>query len=238
MSSSRSILIHKRHLLPFVSINMAITADGKIASSNRAIRSFSSRNDQQHLLELRSAADAVICGARTLDSDAVNLGPGGLKYRRQRIRRGLAEFNLRIIVSGTATINPRATIFKDRSSPIVLLTTQRASKRRLSMLRPRVDEIRISGDERIDLIRSLAWLRKKWKVRRLLCEGGGELNAALFSAGLVDELNLTVCPKVLGGCAAPTIADGLIGSSLSAATQFRLKSCRRRGDEVFLVYRA
>src|SRR5262245_15917130 len=111
---------------------MAMTADGKIASANRAIRSFSSRRDFRHLLDLRTTADAVMCGARTLDSDAVNLGPGGRRYRRKRIRRGLAEYNLRIIVSGAGTIDSRAAIFKDRSSPIVLLTTQRVPEHRLA----------------------------------------------------------------------------------------------------------
>jgi riboflavin-specific deaminase-like protein len=236
MTPSRSASIRNRRLLPFVSINMAMTADGKIASANRAIRSFSSRRDQEHLLELRTGADAVMCGARTLDSDKVNLSPGGPKYRRMRIRRGLAEYNLRIIVSGTGTIDPHAAIFKDRSSPIILFTTRRAPKRRLAALQRLVDEIHICGDERIDFVRSLAWLRKRWKVRRLLCEGGGELNAALFAAGLVNELNLTVCPKVFGGRAAPTIADGFIGSSLAAATRLRLKSIKRRGDELFLVF--
>src|ERR1039458_184969 len=55
---------------------------------------------------------------------------------------------------------------------------------------------------------SLNW-RSKWGVKRLLCEGGGELNDALFRAGLVDEIHLTICPKIFGGRTAPTIADGL-----------------------------
>ena len=70
----------------------------------------------------------------------------------------------------------------------------------------------------------------------MLCEGGGELNAALFHARLVDELHLTVCPKVFGGRAAPTIADGSGVLRLAEAAQFKLKSIRRVGDEVFMVY--
>lgn len=83
----------------------------------------------------------------------------------------------------------------------------------------------------------MRWLRKKWKVKCLLCEGGGELNAALFAAGLVNELNLTICPRVFGGHAAPTIADGVGVRSLVQASQLRLKSMKRVDDELFLVYR-
>src|SRR5512136_3076869 len=85
--------------LPFVFINMAMTADGKIATANRAVSSFGSGRDREHLLELRATADAVMAGARTVDSNRVNLGPGAAKYRRLRVRRGLAEYNLRVIVS-------------------------------------------------------------------------------------------------------------------------------------------
>ncbi|MGH9593067.1 MAG: RibD family protein [Bryobacteraceae bacterium] len=79
-------------------------------------------------------------------------------------------------------------------------------------------------------------MRQKWKVKRLLCEGGGELNDALFRAGLVDELHLTLCPKVFGGRNAPTIADGVGVLKLSGAARLRLKSARRAGDELFLVF--
>ena len=74
-------------------------------------------------------------------------------------------------------------------------------------------------------------------MKRLLCEGGGELNDALFRAGLVDELHLTICPKIFGGRNAPTIADGSGALNLSAASQLSLKSKRRVGDEMFLVYK-
>ena len=67
--------------LPFVFINMAMTADGKIATANRRVASFGSRRDQEHLLELRATADAVMAGARTADSHPINMGPGPAKYR-------------------------------------------------------------------------------------------------------------------------------------------------------------
>lgn len=221
---------------PFVAINMAMTADGKISTANRAVSSFGSRRDQQHLLELRARADAVMAGARTVDSHPVTMGPGPAKYRRLRRRRGLAEYNLRVIVSRSGSVNPEARIFQHRFSPIIILTTRRAGTTRLAKLRALADEVRICGREEINLARALRWLREKWNVRTLLCEGGGELNDALFRAGLVDELNLTICPVVFGGRSAPTIADGQGAASLARAARLRLKTACRVGDELFLVY--
>ena len=216
---------------------MAMTADGKIASANRAVSSFGSRRDQAHLLQLRATADAVMAGARTTDSNPITLGPGPAKYRRLRLRHGLAEFNLRIIVSRSGTVNPKAEVFQRRFSPIIILTTRRATASRLRALRAVAAEVKICGTREIDFPRALRWLRKKWGIKRLLCEGGGELNDALFRAGMVDHLLLTVCPKILGGRTAPTIADGLGASSLARAAQLALVSARRHDDEMFFVYR-
>jgi len=216
---------------------MAMTADGKIATANRAVSSFGSRRDQDHLLQLRATADAVMAGARTVDLNAINLGPGPAKYRRLRSRRGLAEFNLRIIVSRSGTVNPRAEVFQHQFSPIIILTTRRATAAWLKELRAVAAEVIICGAKEINFPRALRWLRAKWGIKRLLCEGGGELNEAFFRAGLVNQLHLTVCPKVLGGRTAPTIADGLGAGSLARATKLQLESARRQGDEMFLVYR-
>jgi riboflavin-specific deaminase-like protein len=216
---------------------MAMTADGKIATANGAVSSFSSRRDHDHLLELRATADAVIDGARTADMNPINMGPGPAKYRRLRLRRGLAEFNLRIIVSGSGTVNPRAEVFRRQFSPIIILTTRRATAGRLKKLRAVGAQVKICGATEIDFPRALRWLRQQWGIKRLLCEGGGALNDALFRAGLVNELHLTVCPRVFGGRTAPTIADGLGAGSLAQATRLELASLQRRGDEMFLVYR-
>jgi riboflavin-specific deaminase-like protein len=211
---------HKRR--PFVLVNMAMSADGKIATANRAVHSFGSARDLRHLYELRATADAVMCGARTVEISQATLGNGGEKFGRLRLKKRLAEFPLRILVSGNASLDPAAKIFQKRFSPIILLTTGRAPRRNLDRLRAQVDEIKICGSEEIDFRAALRWLREKWKVKRLLCEGGGELNDALFRAGLVDEIHLTICPKIFGGRAAPTIADGKGVARLARAAQFKI----------------
>jgi 5-amino-6-(5-phosphoribosylamino)uracil reductase len=215
---------------------MAMTADGKIATANRTASSFGSAHDHEHLLELRATADAVMCGARTADLNDINLGPGSVKFRRARTKRGLAEFNLRVIVSGSGSINPSANIFKHHFSPIIILTTRRASAKQLATLRTLADDVKICGAREINFPAALNWLKTTWQVKRLLCEGGGELNDAMFRAGLVGELHLTICPVVFGGRSAPTISDGAGVGKLSLAANLKLKSTHRVGDEMYLVY--
>src|SRR5688572_4606611 len=94
--------------LPFVSVNVAITADGKLAPDTRQFVPFSSKRDRELMMELRSEVDAVMSGATTVQDGEVDLGPGGKRYQRKRLERGLKEFNLRVIVSGSGSISPRA----------------------------------------------------------------------------------------------------------------------------------
>jgi len=223
--------------LPFIFINVAMTADGKLAPANRHFVPFGSARDRELLLELRSRADAVMSGARTVDLSSVNLGPGPARFRRRRLRRGLPEYNLRVVVSGSGTLDPNAEIFRHRFSPIVVITTERIPKPRLQRLCTVADEVKICGKTEVDFFRACRWLREKWGVKRLLCEGGGEINEGVLRAGLVHEVYVTLCPLVFGGRNAPTLADGLGSARLSGATLLSLKSKKRLGEELFLVYK-
>jgi riboflavin-specific deaminase-like protein len=224
-------------MLPFVFLNVATTADGKLAPANRRFVAFGSRRDQELLLELRATADAVMAGARTVDLMPVSMGPGGEKYRKLRLKRGLSEYNLRVLVSGSGTLNPEAAIFKKRFSPIIVLASGAAPAQRLARLRKVADEVKVFGERHLDFPAALSWLREHWNVKRLLCEGGGEVNEALFRAGLVDEVHQTLCPLIFGGRNAPTMADGHGVDNLRDATRLKLKSFKKVGDELFLVYR-
>jgi riboflavin-specific deaminase-like protein len=222
---------------PFVLVNMAITADGKIANRDRTIDSFSSARDQANLLGLRATTDAVLCGASTVNGRGVTLDVGGEVYRRQRRRRGLSEAHLRVVVSGRARLRPDADIFGSAEAEVIVVVTRAAPGSRVERLRRVAHTVGAWGDTEVDFRALFRWLAAEKGVRRLVCEGGGELNDALFRARLVDELHLTICPKVFGGGASPTMADGLGVPTLARATPLHLQKARRVGQELFLTYR-
>jgi 2,5-diamino-6-(ribosylamino)-4(3H)-pyrimidinone 5'-phosphate reductase len=133
-------------------------------------------------------------------------------------------------------VNLRAKIFQYQFSPLIILVSRRASKARITRLQKLGAIIHVCGEKHVNFTKALQWLRKEWNVKRLLCEGGGEINAALFREDLVDEFYLTLSPKIFGGRNAPTMADGIGMESLADATRLKLKSNRRIGDEMFLNY--
>lgn len=226
----------KESKLPFVFSNFAITADGKIAFASREFVPFGSDRDREHMMELRATADAVMSGARTVETPGVTLGPGGRKFQRLRIRRGLREHNLRVIVTGSGTMDVHAEIFKHRFSPIIVLVSQSAPANRLRQLRRVADDVGVFGQTEIDLPSALRWLYERWGVKRLLCEGGSVLHESVVRADLLDELHLTMCPTIFGGRTAPTLADGPGFGSLAAAKRFRSMRMKRFENELFLVF--
>ncbi|MBX3745043.1 MAG: dihydrofolate reductase family protein [Verrucomicrobiae bacterium] len=223
---------------PFLLVNMAMTADGKIATANRVVGTFGSRRDHAHLLALRATADAILCGAGTVNLPGITLGPGGPRYRRLRHSRGLATEPLRIVVSGQARLRPDADLFLHPGSPIQVWVSANAPTRRVARLQAAGAEVLAFGGDDVDLAAALSWLARQHRVRRVVAEGGALLNDALFRAGLVDELHLTLCPLVFGGRTAPTLANGRGFPSLADAARFHPPRVRRAGNELFLVFRA
>lgn len=226
------------HQRPFVLVNMAMTADGKIATANRAVGTFGSRRDHAHLLALRATADAILCGAGTVNLPGITLDAGGPRHRRLRQSRGLATDPLRVVVSGQARLRTDADLFRRRDPPILVWVAATAPSRRIARLQAAGAEVLRFGGNEVDLATALAWLAQRHGVRRVVAEGGARLNDALFRAGLVDELHLTLCPLLFGGRHAPTLADGKGLPSLASAVRFRAPRVRRIGTELFLVFAA
>lgn len=234
------ILNHKssiiRPMLPYVSINMAMSLDGKATTSARQPGMFTSRRDKELLVALRARADAVMAGAGTVRSDSMTLGIPQIALQRSRTRRGLPAQPVRVIVSGTLrSLDPSLRVFKKSGSPIVIFCSRRAAsacRRRLS----RVATVLVCGRHQVDLRRALRVLATQYHVRHLHVEGGPVLNGALFDAGLVDELDLTLAGVVFGGRDAPTILAGQGVALMRGALGMRLASISRAGSEWYLRY--
>lgn len=223
---------------PEVFVVMAMSADGKIATANRAVQTFGSRRDHDRLMRLRATADAVLCGSHTVNTAPYDLGPGDECWRSQRIANGLSEFNLRIIVSGRGSLSPAAEVFRHTFSPIIVLTTDQCPSENRDAILRMTPHVISCGKEAIDWDRAFRWLRHKWGVRRIACEGGGELNDQMFRGGYVDELYLTWIPCLVGGQNAPTIAEGAGIDALGSAARFDLVNQEIHESEVFLDFRS
>jgi len=192
---------------PFVFINVAMTADGKIDTFERKGAAVSSSRDKERVDQLRAEADAIMVGGRTLLDEDPKLTIKSEARRAERAARSLSPNPVKVGVVTEANIKADSQFLTAGPADIVIFTTQRTSKEHLALLKSRRADVYVDQAERVDLQSALATL-KDLGIRRLMVEGGGTLNFELLRLGLVDEVTMYIAPLVFGGESAPTLAAG------------------------------
>ena len=192
---------------PFVFINVAMTADGKIDTFQRMGSAISSARDKERVDQLRAEADAVMVGGRTLLNEDPKLTVKSEALRAERVRRGRSPNPIKVAVVTQAKIKEDSQFLNTGPADIVIFTTRRTSKRQLSLLKARHVDVYVDDAQQVNLERALATL-KDLGIGRLMVEGGSTLNFELMRLGLVDEISMYIAPMIFGGETAPTLAAG------------------------------
>jgi 2,5-diamino-6-(ribosylamino)-4(3H)-pyrimidinone 5'-phosphate reductase len=213
---------------PFVFINVAMTADGKIDTFQRRGAAISSPRDKERVDRLRAEADAVMVGGRTLLDEDPKLTVKSEALRAERIARELAPNPRKVGVVTQAHLKPDSQFLNTGPADIVIFTTRRTSKRHISLLTARGVDVYVDDDRRVNLPNALATL-KDLGVDRLMVEGGSRLNFELLRLGLVDEITAFIAPMIFGGESAPTMAAGT-GLERSAAIPLKLIDVEKWDD--------
>jgi len=218
---------------PFVMLNMVSTVDGRATLDGSSGRIGGSA-DRELFHELRATADAVMAGAGTVRAERYGRITRGQERARRRRERGLSEEPLACIVSTSLSLPPDLPLLGDPAARVVIVTPSAAS---LPASAAHIDYVRAQRDGRLDLPAALSELRERLQVRTLLCEGGPHLAAQLLTAALVDELFLTLSPKLAGG-AGPSEEDLriLAGRGLGSPIELELLSLLASGSYLFVRY--
>jgi riboflavin-specific deaminase-like protein len=186
---------------PFVAMNFAATVDGR-ATIGGVSGPIGSETDTSMLAWLRTRFDAVMIGAGTMRAERYGRPVASREKRERRERIGLPHDPLMVIVSGSLDLPWDAALFTDGGGRVLVFT---ASDEEAPETATPVHVVRHEGA--VDLREALRHLREERGVRALLSEGGPRLHAAMQVEGLVDDLFLTIAPKLSGG-AAPRILEG------------------------------
>lgn len=221
---------------PFVFINVAMTADGKIDTFQRKGSAISSERDKERVDRLRAEADAVMVGGKTLLVEDPKLTVRSEELRADRVMRGLTPNPIKVGVVTEAHLKPDSEFLNSGPANIVIFTTRWTSKHHISLLKSRGVDVYVDDSDKVKLPKALATL-KEIGVERLMVEGGATLNFELLRLGLVDEVNAYVAPMLFGGADAPTMAAGP-GLERSEAIPLKLMNAESWEDGgVLLKYR-
>lgn len=204
---------------PWISTNLAISADGKISSAGHQASNWTSSADHGRLLALRAGADALMVGRGTLVVDRMSMIVPGKPIQPLRC----------IVSSGAGSIPPDHPLLQTKGGAVLWLVTGVP----VSSL---PDGVMI---HRSSLAVFLHELASTHGVRHLHCEGGGQLVRELASMDVIDEFHATIAGHaVFGGANAPT-ATGIPAAFLQHSAEFELSCFEPHPDlgECFVSYR-
>ena len=202
---------------PFIHVNCAMSADGKIAGSNRKQVRISSEEDKQRVKNLRRQYDAILVGVGTVLADDPHLTVKGATYEENPVR----------IVIDPHGRTPHEALVVNDAAPTIILTDDYCEK-----TWDNADVIRCGTPLDLDFaMDSLA----KAGIESILVEGGGETIASFFRKGMVDRYTVFVGSMIIGGRISPTPVDG-DGWIAEGGIGLELKSSEVLGNGVLLTY--
>jgi riboflavin-specific deaminase-like protein len=210
---------------PFVATNFAATVDGR-ATIHGVSGPIGSATDTEMLAGLRTRFDAVMIGAGTMRAERYGRVIADQEKREHRERLGLPHDPLMVIVSGRLDLPWDAPLFTAGGGRVLIFTASEAEPPETATS---LQIVRHEGA--VDIPKALLYLRRERGIRALLCEGGPRLHAELEGGGFVDDLFLTIAPKLTGG-EAPRIVEG----ELPALAELELAWLLEEEGELFARY--
>ena len=205
---------------------MISTIDGRSARDGRS-STLGSDADLQRLLDLRTRADAVLIGTGTLRAEGYDRLVRAEARRARRREQGLAADPHAVVLSRSFDVPWDVGLFQAPDQPVLVYAGPDAGDAPEVPAPVEVVRLEVPG-----LTEMLADLHARG-VRALLSEGGPTLNGALFAAGVVDELFLTLTPLITGDGVEQNIVEG---GRLPVDVELELLEVERVGSELFLRY--
>jgi diaminohydroxyphosphoribosylaminopyrimidine deaminase/5-amino-6-(5-phosphoribosylamino)uracil reductase len=173
---------------PFIILKLAMSLDGKIATSSGDSKYITSRAARKYVHQLRNDFDAVMVGINTITRDNPLLDSRLVKGKNP----------MKIIVDSTLKISERVKILKDPSK-VIIATTKKAPKNKIDKLQHKGVRILVLKPKKglVDLKELIKELGKS-EVASIMIEGGAELSGNAIKEGIVNKLLIFTAPKIIG----------------------------------------
>ncbi|MDQ5909699.1 MAG: Deaminase [Pseudomonadota bacterium] len=187
---------------PFTVAHLGQSLDGRIATVNGASCPINSSENLTHLHRMRALCDAIVVGANTVECDNPQL----------TTRRVAGPHPVRVVLDPRRRLSPEHRLFHDGMAPTVLVCAEALANQSGP---GQVQVIGVPGDgQRLSLVEVLRQLHERG-LFGLFIEGGGLTVSAFLQAGLLDRLQITIAPLIIGsgrpGMTLPVIEDLSLG---------------------------
>ncbi|HEX5920510.1 MAG TPA: 2,5-diamino-6-(ribosylamino)-4(3H)-pyrimidinone 5'-phosphate reductase [Nitrososphaeraceae archaeon] len=213
----------------YVILNAAMSIDGKISSRSND-SSFSSKMDLVRVHKLRASVDGIVIGISTVLEDNPMLN---VRYFSTRTKNPA-----RIIIDSKARIPLNTRIIRSSMEiQTIIAATDKASSKKIKELEKAGARVLFSGKGKVD-IKNLFEVLESLDIKKILVEGGGEINWSVLKFGLADELIVTISPVVIGGRNAKTLVEGEGIANITNGIKMKLsKTVIQNKNEIVLYYK-
>lgn len=226
-AANAGFLLTKEQARPFVTLKLAASIDGRIATASGESRWITGPESRRYVHHLRATHDAVMIGRGTAAADDPMLDIRDL---------GLAHANpVRIVLDSQLALSPTSRLVQSAAEvPLWICHAPCAfgadkwSKTGVTLVETPVSS---NGLNLKILVQTLAAMG----LTRILVEGGGQLAASLIEANLVDRLEVFHAGLVLGAKGTPALA-ALPFDALSAFPKFSLTKTQTLGCDSLSVW--
>lgn len=210
--------------LPWVVLKVAVSLDGKMATSSGNSKWISNVLSRRNARIERSLSDAVLVGSGTVKADNPELAPHG-KFKNKKL--------LRIIIDNDLSTNPKAKVYRDNN--VLVISTVLASKKNQKKFSKAGIEFKIFDRKIINILELLKYLGKR-QIQKLYVEGGAKVHGSFFDATLkdhklVDEVIFYMAPKIIGGKNALAAFGGMGLDKVEKTIKFKRLKIERFGDD-------
>lgn len=209
-------------------VNFVVSLDGAVTVGGRS-EALGSPADRRVFVLLRALADGVLVGHGTAAAEGYRPISPDSRVGRLRTSLGRPATAPVVVVSRRASLDPGSRLVTGSASPTVLVTCAASDADRRSALADAGAQVLVCGDDDVDLPLALDRLAERG-LEQLLCEGGPALLRSALSAGVVDELDLSLAPALVGAEAR------LLDAGLPAPARLVLRQLLEEDGMLFTRY--
>jgi riboflavin biosynthesis pyrimidine reductase len=178
----------------FLRVNFVASLDGVVAVDGRS-GGLGSPGDRRVFRVLRALADVVLVGSGTAAAEGYRPVAADSPVGRLRAELGRPVALPVAVVSRRASLDPGDQL---TAGPTLLVTCAAADPARRAALADAGVDVLVCGDDDVDLAAAREQLGDRG-LQQVICEGGPQLFRAALSAGVVDEVDLSIAPALVGG---------------------------------------
>ncbi|MAE42699.1 riboflavin biosynthesis protein RibD [Candidatus Woesearchaeota archaeon] len=208
---------------PFVILKLAMSLDGKIATSTGDSKYITSREARTYVHQIRNDVDAVMIGINTITRDNPLLDSRLIKGKNP----------IKVIVDSTLKISEKSKVLKDPSK-VIIATTKKALKKKIDKLHQKGVTVLILKPKKglVDLKELIKELGKS-EITSIMIEGGAELSGNAIKEGIVNKILMFTAPKLIGNGLGPIKNLGI--KKVNKAIKLKNISTKNIGKDILVI---